>query len=152
MVADWPWFLENCNTRRHCQASHTSATACTLHSFMATAAGCYSDGYGSSRHTLQPTRRANAVICFFDTAQGKAQGHVLQHPSDIVAVSLNQQGIAPDRQVLPHNSLAQPLCQDKASVAATWQQNLELLRSLQGTKASELDANSEYGSACYQLI
>ena len=51
--------------------------------------------------------RCAAVVRFFDTAQGKAQGHLVQHSSDIVAVSLNQQGIAPDRQVSPaHHSQA----------------------------------------------
>ena len=32
-------------------------------------------------------------------AQGKAQGQVVQHTAEITAVALNQQGIAPDRQV-----------------------------------------------------
>lgn len=54
-----------------------------------------------------------AVVRFFDTAQGKAQGHLVQHSSDIVAISLNQQGIAPDRQVIPVH-LKQP-CLPNAS-------------------------------------
>lgn len=40
-----------------------------------------------------------AVIRFFDTAQGKAQGQVVMHSSVIVSAAINQQGIAPDRQV-----------------------------------------------------
>lgn len=42
---------------------------------------------------------SSAVIRFFDTAQGKPLGQTLSHPNVIVSVALNQQGIAPDRQV-----------------------------------------------------
>ncbi len=42
-----------------------------------------------------------AVIRFFDTAQGKPQGQTVAHSSPIVSAAINQQGIAPDRQVIP---------------------------------------------------
>ena len=44
------------------------------------------------------------MICFFDTAQGKPLGQTLTHSSVIISVAINQQGIAPDRQVHPPHS------------------------------------------------
>lgn len=44
------------------------------------------------------------MIRFFDTAQGKPLGQTVTHSSIIVSVAINQQGIAPDRQVRePHS-------------------------------------------------
>ncbi|KAL3133954.1 Intraflagellar transport protein 80 [Trebouxia sp. C0010 RCD-2024] len=40
------------------------------------------------------------VVRFFDTAQGRPLGQTVSHPNVIVSVALNQQGIAPDRQVV----------------------------------------------------
>lgn len=41
----------------------------------------------------------DAVIRFFDTAQGRPLGQTVTHPQVIVSVAINQQGVAPDRQV-----------------------------------------------------
>ena len=47
-----------------------------------------------------------AVVRLFDTAQGRPLADPITHKTEIVAVALSQQGIAPDRKVTLQTALA----------------------------------------------